>query len=179
MASGGSSCAKFAVQLLRLAQIGQIIVVGGNKAELEGIGATYVVDRHGSHHEVLGRIRDLVGDELVYALDVINPPEGLFLAINALSNHKKGRLARLLLGPFDGSKVQGKKAGFEVINVYSAIGEEEVCEAFWAHLHDYLSTGDIKPLGYTVKNGLSAEIVNEVLDAYRDGKKVTKTHLHF
>ncbi|KAJ5387229.1 alcohol dehydrogenase [Penicillium cosmopolitanum] len=176
---GGSSCGKFAVQLLRLARIGQIIVVGGDQAELEGLGATHVVDRHGSQDEVLGRIRALVGDELVYALDVINPPEGQFLAVNALSSYKKGSLARLLLGPFDESRVQGKKAGFEVINVYSAIGEEGVCEAFWAHLHEYLSTGDFKPLGYTVKNGLSAEIVNEVLDAYRDGKKVTKTHLLF
>ncbi|KAL2796250.1 chaperonin 10-like protein [Aspergillus keveii] len=176
---GGSSCGRFAVQLLRLARIGKIVVVGGNEPELKGFGATHVVDRHGPQDDVLGRIRGLVGDNLIYALNAVNPPEGQLLALNALSNHKQGALARLVLGPVDESKVQGKRAGFEVLNVFSAIGEDAVCKSFWAHLSEYLVTGAIKPLGYTVKAGLTADNVNEVLDAYRDGKKVTKTHVHF
>lgn len=175
---GGSSCGKFAVQLAKLARIGRIVVVGGNEAELKGFGATHVVDRHGGEDTVVKRIRDIVGDDLIYALDVVNPPNGLFLALKALSNHKEGTLARLVLGPIDESKVQGKKAGFKVINVYSCIGEEEVCNAFWARLPEYLTTGAIKPLGYVVREGLDADTVNEVLDAYRDGKKVVKTHIH-
>src|ERR1700761_6028910 len=48
---GGSSCGKFGVQLAALAGIGNIIVVGGDEAELKSYGATRVLDRHGSPDE--------------------------------------------------------------------------------------------------------------------------------
>jgi hypothetical protein len=54
----------------------------------------------------------------------------------------------------------------------------ELCAGFWSRLPKFLETGQIKPLAYTVKKGLLASNVNEVLDAYRDGKKVIKTHIH-
>ena len=175
---GGSSCGKFAVQLAKLAGIGRIVVVGGNEAELEGFGATHVVGRHGGEDAVLERIRAIVGDNLVYTLDTVNPPDGQLLTLKALSNSQEGALARLVLGPVDESKVQGKTAGFKMIDVFSAFGEDELCEGFWAHLPGYLQSGGIKPLGYVVKQGLLADNVNEVLDAYRDQKRVTKTHIH-
>lgn len=177
---GGSSCGKFGVQLAKLAGIGRIVVVGGKEDELKGWGATHVLDRHGGHDAVLARIRDVVGDELVYAYDAISPLEGQVLALNALSSHKKGALARLLpLGPVDESKVLGKKAGFDVRDVFgSSQAVPQLASEFWSRVPGYLETGKIVPLGYVVKEGLDAGLVNEVLDAYRDEKPVTKTHIH-
>lgn len=177
---GGSNCGRFGVQLAKLAGIGRIVVVGGNEAELKGLGATHVLDRHGGHDAVLARIRDVVGDDLVYAYDAISPVEDQVLALNALSSTKKGVLARLLpLGPVDESKVVGKKAGFEVLDTYgSSQAHPELALGFWERLPGFLEAGKIKPTAYVVKQGLTAENVNEVLDAYRDGKPVTKTHIH-
>ncbi|KAJ0122997.1 lcohol zinc [Diaporthe amygdali] len=159
---GGSNCGRFGVQLAKLAGIGRIVVVGGNEAELKGYGATHVLDRHGGQDAVLARIRDVV------------------LALNALSSTKKGALARLLpLGPVDESKVVGKTAGFEVRDTYgSSQVHPELAGGFWERLPGFLETGKIKPLSYVVKEGLTAENLNEVLDAYRDGKTVKKTHIH-
>lgn len=177
---GGSNCGRFAVQLAKLANIGKIVVVGGNVEELTGYGATHVLDRHGGDDAVLERIQAVVGDDLIYAFDAINPPQGQVLAVNALSSHAKGTLARLVpVGPIDESKVKGKKAGFAVENVFgSSQVKHELSSPFWERLPGYLEAGSIKPLGYVVKKGLTAENVNEVLDAYRDGKAVTKTHIH-
>ncbi len=178
---GGSSCGKFGVQLAKLAGIGKIVVVGGPEAELKGFGATHVVDRHGGQDAVLGRVRAIVGDDLVYAYDAVNPPEGQLLALNALSSHKRGALARLVpTKPVDETKVYGKKAGFDVYNVYgSSQAHPELATGFWERVPGFLEKGQIKPLGYVVKEGLTAENVNEVLDRYRDGLPVTKTHIHF
>ena len=177
---GGSNCGRFGVQLAKVAGIGTIVVVGGNKAELESFGATHVIDRHAGNDTILSRIRDTVGDDLLYAYDTISPPDGQTLALNALSSHKKGALARLLpLGPVDESKVLGKKAGFEVRNTFGASQQHpELAGAFWSRLPGYLESGQIKPVAYVVKEGLLASNVNEVLDAYKAGKAVTKTNIH-
>lgn len=177
---GGTSCGKFGVQLAALAGIGRIVVVGGDEHELKGYGATHVLSRHGGYDAVLARIREVVGDELVYAYDAINPPEDQVLALNALSSSKKGALARLLpLGPVDESRVVGKTAGFEVRDVFgSSQAQPQLAGPFWERVPGWLETGKITPLGYVVKEGLTAENVNEVLNAYRDKKPVTKTHIH-
>lgn len=177
---GGSNCGRFGVQLAKLAGIGRIVVVGGNEAELKGLGATHVLDRHGGQDAVLARIREVVGDDLIYAYDAVSPVEDQVLALNALSSTKKGALARLLpLGPVDESKVVGKTAGFEVRDTYgSSQVNPDLAVGFWEHLPGLLEAGKIKPTAYVVKQGLTAENVNEVLDAYRDGKLVTKTHIH-
>ncbi|QKX55268.1 uncharacterized protein TRUGW13939_02360 [Talaromyces rugulosus] len=177
---GGSNCGKFAVQLAKLANIGSIVVLGGDEAELKSFGATHVIDRHADYDTLLARIRDVVGDDLVYAFDGINEPEGLVLPLNALSSTKKGSLVRLIpFGKVDESKIVGKKAGWEVLDVYGVSQEHpELAGGLWSRVTGFLETGQIKPLGYTVKKGLLASNVNEVLDAYRDGKKVTKTHIH-
>ena len=178
---GGSSCGKFGVQLAKIANIGRIVVVGGNVSELKGYGATDVIDRHGGFDTVLGRIKDVVGDDLIYAYDVVNPPEGQLLGLNALSSHKRGSLARLVpLGPVDESRIVGKTAGYDVLNVLGLSSmHPELAAPFWARLPNYLETGRIKTLEYVVKHapGLDAGPVNEVLDSYRDGKPTTKTHI--
>ncbi|KAK8063100.1 hypothetical protein PG997_015197 [Apiospora hydei] len=178
---GGTNNGRFAVQLAKLAGIGKIVAVGGNEAELTGFGATHVLDRHGGHDAVLARIQAVVSDDLLYTLDTINPPAEQHLGVNALSDSRKGLLARLIpTGPVDASKVTGvKKGGYEALNVFgSSQLNSELCAPFWARLSDYLSAGDIKPLGYVAKEGLDPVAVNELLDAYRDGARVVKTHFH-
>ncbi|KAF2805036.1 putative alcohol dehydrogenase [Mytilinidion resinicola] len=177
---GGSNCGKFAVQLAKLAGIGTIITVGGPEQELKSYGATHVLDRHGGYEAVLERVRKVVGDDLIYAFDAINVPADQILGLNALSSSKKGKVARLLpLGPVDETKVVGKKAGFELIDVFgSSQARPALAYPFWEHVPAYLTSGKIKPLSFTVKQGLTAENANSVLDAYRDGKRVQKTHIH-
>lgn len=177
---GGSNCGRFGVQLAKLAGIGRIVVVGGSEAELKGLGATHVLNRHGGHSAVLARILEVVGDDLVYAYDAVSPVEDQVLALNALSSSKRGALARLLpLGPVDESKVAGKKAGFEVRDTFgSSQANPELAGGFWERLPGFLEAGKIKPTAFVVKQGLTAENVNETLDAYRDGKTVKKTHIH-
>lgn len=177
---GGSNCGRFGVQLAKLAGIGRIVVVGGGEAELRALGATHVLDRHGGHDAVLARIREVVGDDLVYAYDAVSPAEDQVLALNALSSTKKGALARLLpTGPVDETKVVGKTAGFDVRDTFGSSQQHpELAAVFWEHLPGFLEAGQIKPTAYVVKEGLTAENVNEVLDAYRDGKSVKKTHIH-
>ena len=177
---GGSNCGKFGVQLAKIAGIGKIVVVGGNETEMKNYGATHVLDRHGGHDVVLERIRAVVGDDLIYAYDALNPPDTQILALNALSSYKKGVLARLLpLGPVDESKVLGKKAGFEVRNPFgSSQASPDLARPFWERVPMYLENGSIKPTSFVVKEGLNASHVNDVLDGYREGKSVTKTHIH-
>jgi len=168
--------------MAKLAGIGNIIVVGGPEQELKSYGATHVVDRHGGEKVVLERIAKVLPapDDLIYAFDTINPVATQTLGLNALSSTKKGKLARLIpLGPVDESKVVGKKAGFEIIDVFgSSQWKPELAYPFWEKVPAYLTSGVIKPLGFIVKEGLTPENVNPVLDAYRDGKPVKKTHIH-
>ncbi|KAI9880582.1 MAG: hypothetical protein M1823_006726, partial [Watsoniomyces obsoletus] len=113
------NCGRFAVQFAALAGIGRIVVVGGDEAELKSYGASHVLDRHGSDDVVLSRIRDIVGDELLYAYDTVNMPDKLHLAINALSTTKRGQLARLVpVGVPDETKIYPKKDGYQLLNVF-------------------------------------------------------------
>lgn len=93
---GGSNCGKFAVQLSKLAGIQKIIVIDGHESQLKALGATDVIDRHGEEDAVVKKVRAVVGDDLVYAFDAVNMPDGLGLAFKALSGHTKGKLARLV-----------------------------------------------------------------------------------
>ena len=172
---GGSVAGRYAVQLASLVGIGRIIVLGGREDELKEYGATHVLDRHGSQETVLGRIRSVVGDELTYAYDVVNMPEGQLLAMNSLSRNKKGYFTRLLPMPIDQSKVLGKREGFEVKNVLGISSEHpKLCREFWKRLPEYLEQGLLIPLegGYTVTEGLDADSVNDILDTFKKGEKI-------
>jgi NADPH2:quinone reductase len=177
---GGSNCGKFATQLASIAGIGKIVVVGGDPDELTSYGATHVLDRHGGHDVVLQRVQEVVGDDLEYAFDAVNLAEGQLLAINAFSSTKKGKLSRLVsVGEIDKSKVQGKR-GFVLMNVYGLSQHiPELAFPFWDHVPEYLVSGKLKPGQFVVKEGLTPGNANSILDLYRDGKRVTKTHLHF
>ena len=102
--------AGFRVQLAKLAGIEKIVVIGSKRSdsEVKSYGATNVIYR--DSEDVLGQIRGIADDDLAYAYDAVNPQEGQFLALDELSNTKKGRLARLLPTPIDESRVKGKGA---------------------------------------------------------------------
>lgn len=177
---GGSNCGRLGVQLAALAGIGRIVVVGGDEAELKSYGATNIIDRHGSPDEVTSRIRDIVGDDLVYAYDAVNPPATQTIGINSLSTTKKGRFTRLLpTGTVDETQIKPKKAGYVLTNTFgSSHVKPDLARPFWERLPQYLVEKKIRPTRYTVVKGLDVDKANEVLDAYRDGKRVVKTHFH-
>jgi NADPH:quinone reductase len=157
-------------------------VVGGDAAELTALGATHVLDRHGGRDAVLGRVRAVVGDDdLTLAYDVIGVPADQALALSALSSRRRGALARLKpMGPVDAALVAGEKhAGYDVRDVFgmSAL-QPQVAGPFWEHLPEYLESGQLKATAYVTVEGLDAARANEVLDGYRDGKKVVQTHFH-
>ncbi|KAF9732766.1 hypothetical protein PMIN06_007063 [Paraphaeosphaeria minitans] len=176
---GGSNCGRFATQLAKLAGFGTIVVVGGKEEELRRYGATNVVNRHGGDDVVLQRVRDIVGDDLVYAFDAFNAPGSQHLAINALSKSKQGTLARLVWsrGAVDESKIHPKQAGYVLKGVLGISHlKPDIASPFWKRIAEYLVEGKVQPLAYVVEQGLDAAKVNEVLDRYRDGKAVTQTH---
>ncbi|VUC24912.1 unnamed protein product [Clonostachys rosea] len=177
---GGTNCGKFAVQLAKLAGIGRIVAVGGPVDELLSYGATHVLDRHGGYDSVLSRVKEAVGDDLLYACDTINPAQDQTLGLDALSNSKKGILATLLpRGSTDDARISKKEAGFVWHKVIgSSHAKPALAVDFWKRLPGYLEQGQITPLQFTAKQGLEAIHVNEVLDAYRDGKSVTRLHVH-
>ncbi|KAK5064227.1 hypothetical protein LTR84_000060 [Exophiala bonariae] len=181
---GGTSCGKFGVQLAALAGIGTIVVVGGPEAELRSYGATHVLSRHLTYEDTLAQIRAIVHDDLLYAYDTANPPEGQILAINALSSSARGRFARLLpIGPVDESKIDAgvKEVGFELCDVHgSCHGHGELTAGFWERLPGWLSEGKIRPGRFEIDDGgLDADRWNKLLDRYRDYEPVIKTHFHF
>lgn len=100
---GGSACGQFATELSKLAGISEIIVVGGDEANLKARGATHFIDRHAEDSNLVSQIREIVGDDLLYAFDTVNPGPGLQVALSALSKKSAGKVARLVpAGPLEG-----------------------------------------------------------------------------
>ncbi|KAJ6119355.1 GroES-like protein [Penicillium sp. IBT 18751x] len=178
---GGSNCGKFSIQLAALAGIGTIITIAGLRgaADLKALGATHVIDRTKSPAEIAAEVREITGDNLIYAIDTINPPESQFIGVEALSNSKTGKLARLLpTGPFDETKLSKKSAGYEVLNVFgSSNGRPDTGIPLWERVTGWIEEGKIKPLGYqAIKFDLDA--VNKTLDGYSNGSLSGQWQVH-
>lgn len=181
LVGGGSVSGRHAVEVAKLVGIGGIVVVGGDVVKLKEYGTTHVIDRHGSQDVVLDRIREVVGDDLIYAYDVVNMPGGQLVALSAISSHTKGFFTRLLPMPIDESKVLGKKAGFEVKNVLGISSERpDLCREFWQRLPKYLEDGKVVPMSnvYPVVEGLDAAKINEVLDGFKRQETLKHAHVH-
>ena len=175
---GGTNCGQFAVQLARMAGIGQIVTVGGNKSELSSRGVTRVVDRHAEDEHIVQQVREIVGDGLLYVLDTINLPPHQHLGISTLSGSRKGTIARLRyhIGQVDEAKVVGEKAAGYDIHTVPGVSQfaHETAKPFWDGVEEYLGKGLIVPPRYDVVKGWSADAVNAALDRYRDEGKVAK-----
>lgn len=176
----GSNCGRYGVEFARMAGFGTTIAHAGpsNEEELGAMGATHIVNRHAPN--VLDQIRSIAGDDLIYALDVVNwgPQQGLGVA--ALSNSKKGTLITLLPadGELDLREIGSKEAGFERRMTFGKLAIiPEFAPEFWNRISQWLKEGRISPSKFKVMEGLDADKVNEALDLYRDGKGL-KVHVH-
>lgn len=181
---GGSNTGKYGIQLAALAGIGNIIVVAGLKgaADAKALGATHVVDRTKTPTEIAAEVRGITGDDLLYAFDTINPPSTQIIGVEALSNSKTGKLARLLpMGPILETKLSSKKsAGFETLDVFggSAI-KPNTAIPLWQKVTGWLEEGKLKPLKYQVIKGLDVDAVNKTLDGYSNGSLSGQWQVHF
>lgn len=178
---GGSNCGKYAVQSCALAGFSRIVVTADkakNEAVLKSYGATHVVDRHGTDKEVEARIRNIVGDDLIYALDAVNLNHNLGLSI--LSRTKKGTLACIVPGMENKLDFEEKAAGYEEKFIQGqSHNQPELGKSFWEALPGWMEEGKIKATGWSVIDGLRAEKVNEALDVYVAGKVPEKQfHVH-
>jgi NADPH2:quinone reductase len=162
---GGSNCGNLAVQLAKLAGVPNIVAVGGNEALLRRLGATHIIDRHSPEDTIIDKIREATNNDLVYALDAVNFPEGLGLALRALSDNRPGKLARLLpIGSVEDTR------GHELLDVLGLfIYRDPLCVELWERLTGYVEAGAIRPTSFSMLEGLEAEVVNAALDGYRDG----------
>ncbi|EXM14663.1 Polyketide synthase, enoylreductase domain [Fusarium oxysporum f. sp. vasinfectum] len=177
---GGSNTGRAAVELAKLAGVGRIIAVAGhrNKATLESLGATHVIDRQAP--DALDQIRAITGDELVYAFDTVNYGVDQELGVAALSNTKKGTLITLTPpdGDLDATRIGSKSAGYvrrHILGISSF--HPEVTLGFWEHVPRLLRDGKFRPSSFGIIKGLDADAVNKALDQYRDGKGV-KMNIH-
>jgi NADPH2:quinone reductase len=170
---GGSNCGKFAVQLAKLAAIPNIVVVGGEKAPLRQLGATHVIDRHSTEDDLVDKIRKAAGNSLHYALDAVNLPEGLSLALRALSDDQPGKVARLLpVGTVEDAR------GHELLDVLGLfLYRNPLCISFWERLTAYVEAGALCPTSFSTQHGLQSDAVNAALDGYRDGTNREKPQI--
>ncbi|RAH67864.1 zinc-binding alcohol dehydrogenase family protein [Aspergillus aculeatinus CBS 121060] len=172
---GGSNTGRFGIQLAALAGLGRIIVVGSARsaAEAQRLGATHVIDRADkSGAEIAAEVRAIVGDDLLYVYDAINPPENQYIGVEALSNTHKGKLARLLpTGPVDESRLSAPKpAGFETLNVFGLSAVRPATAApLWEHVTEWVQAGKLVPTESSVIEGLDVDAVNRTLDGYSNG----------
>ncbi|KAF2237729.1 hypothetical protein EV356DRAFT_509577 [Viridothelium virens] len=186
---GGSQTGKFGIQFAHMAKFSRIITVASarNTDRLKAIGATHVIDRHTSDAEIEKQVRDIVGDDLIYAYDPVGEPKdvGTFqgpsctLALACLSTTKKGKLATLIPGAVDEKVASTKKGGYQRTFASGMSHKHpDLMIPFWKHLPGWLEKGLITPSDYEVVEGLDAEKVNKFLDGYRDGKPVAKASIH-
>jgi NADPH2:quinone reductase len=177
---GGANTGRMAVKFASLAGVSKIIVVAtlSNAKLLRSYGATHIIDRYGSNEVIKAQIHEVIGDEVMFVLDVINTNHTL--AVFLLSSTKRGRAVTLLRGSHDEAKIGEKGAGYEVVKI---IGEShflgEFGCRFWKEFQLLIERGKIKPLSFRiVEGGLNVIGVNKVLDDYRDGKDPGKWVVH-
>jgi len=177
---GGSNTGMATIELARLAGFGKILTVAGlqNEAQVRSRGATHIVDRHSAN--ALDQIRNITGDDLIYAVDTVNTGLKQDLGIAALSNSKRGTLITLRRpeGEFGSDRIGTKTAGYDrrlVLGV--SPGHPEVTIDFWKELPAWLKDGKIHPSKYTAVKGLDADAVNRALNRFSD-KQVVKPNVH-
>jgi NADPH2:quinone reductase len=170
---GGSNCGKFTVQLARLAGIPNIVVVGGNETLLRKLGVTHIIDRHSPEDTIVDKVRKATNNDLTYALDAVNFPEGLGLALKGLSDRRPGKLARLLpIGSVEDTR------GHELLDVMGLfLYRNPLCVEMWERLTGYVEAGAIRPTSFLTLDGLEADAVNAALDGYRDGTSRNKPQI--
>ncbi|GIJ85957.1 hypothetical protein Asppvi_004828 [Aspergillus pseudoviridinutans] len=173
-----TNCGRYAIQFAKWLGFGVIVAVAGLRTadEMREIGATHVIDRHAE--DVLSQVRDIVGDELVYALDAFNFGPKQELGVAVLSDSRRGTLVTLApaVGEVDSATIGEKRMGFErrFIRGSCATHPDDFTKLFWERITGWLKEGVIRPSKFRVIEGLVADKINAALDEYRDmgGMKV-------
>ena len=174
---GGSNTGKLAVQFARIAGIGTIIAIASlsNMAVLKEFGATHVIARQDP--DIESQVRQIVGDDLIYVLDTVSAGD-YSLALSILSNTKRGTLIYLARGKLNESLLAQKQAGVDHRHISGFSGAiPDFGRLFWKVFSSWLESGQVKPLPYTVIEGLDADKVNAALDQYRDGTGSVRYHV--
>lgn len=174
---GGSNTGKLATQFARIAGIGTIIAIASlsNTGVLKDFGATHVIARQAP--DIVSQVRQIVGDDLVYVYDTVSAG-GYNLAISILSNTKRGSLVHLVRGRVDEALLTQKKATVDAKHISGFSGAiPGFGKLFWKVFPTWLESGQVRPLPYTVIEGLNADKVNAALDQYRDGTGSERFHV--
>ncbi|KAL7924482.1 GroES-like protein [Trichoderma austrokoningii] len=179
---GGSNCGKFAIQLAKWAGFGTIIVIAGKtKADyLVELGATHIIDRILSDDQIESKVRGIVGDDLLHVCTAVFAKDQT-LGARLLSNSKKGTLVTVTKGAVDERKLTEKKAGYEVRGFLCrphAEDKRELAKLFWKSFPDLFEKGMLRPTPYEVVEGLDANRVNEILDAYGQFNVPMRPNIH-
>jgi NADPH2:quinone reductase len=122
---------------------------------------------------VVAKVHEAAGNDLSYALDAVNMPDGLDLALKALSDCRPGKVARLLpVGNVEDTR------GHELLDVLGLfLYRKPECVAMWERLTDLVAAGAICPTLFSMLEGLEADGVNAALDGYRDGTNRNKPQI--
>lgn len=120
-----------------------------------------------------------MGDDLVYVFDTFHQGDHS-LAVSLISNSKKGTLVHLVPGKPSDAVAGQKKAGFEEKMMHAPSSDfPDFAPLFWKQLPNWLQSGKIKPLKYSVIEGLDAGKVNAALDGYKDLSQSKRYHVRF
>ena len=180
----GAATGKFALQLTKLAGVGQAIAIASksNESQLKSLGATHVIDRHQSMDEIDEEVRAIVGDDLTMVYDCIGGARGgQTLGAKLLSNSKRGTLAVLVhAGTVDESKIGDKRQGYDRKFIICATKVfKDISVPFWNHLPAWIENNDLSPTTWQVVDGLDVKKINGLLDGYvQYGKSQLKPHVH-
>ncbi len=170
---GGTNVGQFAVQLARIAGVGNIVVIAGapNNVKLKSMGATHLIDRHGSPTEIAQQIQSIMGPDgvtQVYNCATLQ----VELAIALMSTSKPSRLRSLLpIEEEEADKLKSQRPLCDASFIDDLTNESMAphAEQFWAEVPQWLKDGKVLPTEYGVIKGLEkVEEINEALDSYRE-----------
>ncbi|KAK4502995.1 hypothetical protein PRZ48_006422 [Zasmidium cellare] len=176
---GGSSTGKLAIQLAKIAGFGQITTIAGlkNEAELMKMGATHVVDRHGTNEGVVSQVHTITGKDVTLVLDTVN--QSFELATSLLSKNKESKLVTFLPNyqPEALAEQRPKAKGIFVEGGNPRL--EPYRQHFWKHVTEWLAAGKILPTSYWTLDGLeNVDKINAVLDGYMAGSGGAQLIVH-
>lgn len=178
---GGSNVGKFAIQYAALAGIGKILTLASvsGTEELKSLGATHIIDRHGSDIEIRKQISEATegkGVDKIYdcaSWDYTN-------SVSLLSTERHGTLLILHL-PGDIQRVIDEKK--LDIRVEFVLGNraymEEQGALFWENLPNWVKEGKLRVGKYQIIEGLdNLEKIEAGLESYSSGQAVVPVIVH-
>ena len=180
---GGTDVGKLAIQLAHLIGIGTIIVTASTSSTvaLRELGATHVIDRRETDDAIKHQVSKITqGREILTVYDAYNSDHTL--AVSLLSEQNQGKVMGILPSlKVDESRIGIKSAGYDI---QFAIGHihtpfDTLGPWFMETLPEWIESGKIKPTPYKdLDKGLDVDVVNKILDDYRNGRDPGRYHIH-